>query len=397
MKERKNTIRRLNDKKNIRKLEKLTFGITEDVLNYVEKGQGGIKEPLTLLEAFIKELQPNLYSKFKTRETVMQFQEKIFKRFDLCEKHIKSMENPEVKREYDKIKLKVLDILTEFDEIFDQWDEIPNCRKKILKECLKLSTEPLVDINNLYSDFSYLKGAIDNHYEKKEKRLKAAVAIGTAAVTTVGIGATTYAIVDYKADEIKQPLIEIYGSEENIPDSVYNQFFTELGVPKAGATEKMKKIILSKTLKKIVNAELKETTDDISIMSLELDYGKKDYQEDTGRGPKLIETDGYTIVYKMNTEEDKKYIFKEDIYETVLRDEGRVHTTKNKESKKTRRWLESLSIDECMNIFKGNCEEREKFEVEFRESILEMENELLQQRVENLESKSDKDSEEIEF
>lgn len=393
----KQDVKRNHDLRYTRRLDTLLFGVTEDVANYIRHEEGYLKKPISKLEEVIKNVNTNYYSTVKLDEIMSEFEKYVLENLDVYEAKIKSGKDAKIKEQIEKIKEKILSRISEIYTIIAEYDDIMHRRTILLEKCLGLSSDLEENRHNLASDFVDLEGAIKNCYEKKERRAKG-IAIGTAAaVATAGIGAGAYVVVDHKADQIIDALVTLYGTEENIPDNIYNEFFTELGVPRSGATEKMKKIILSKTLKNIVNKDLKEITEKVSVESLELNYEKKDYQENTYRGPKGVEKDGYTIAYEINIGKGKEYIVREDTYETVLRDESRVHTVKDDEAQKVRKWLERLSIDDCMNILKGDCEKREEFEERFGESILEIKNKLLQREIVILKGNDVLEEDEIEF
>lgn len=353
-------------------LATIGFSVSEDYCESIKYNESILEDPISKLEEIIAKIDHFGNDKKRIMEIIEEleiYSKTIFKEY---EKKTKATKNPKVKEKIDSILSKINKIITEMKEIVEQYDDMSPIKRFVLEKCLDISSDLGENKQNLGEDFSYLKAAIEEHYGKKERRFKAAAAIGTAAIITGGIAATTAVVVQNKVDEIKQPLIEIYGSEENIPDNIYSQFFTESGVHKDGAEEKLKKIILSKALKNIINRELEQTTDQVFIENLKLNYGKNDELD-------RLEFDGYNVSFKTNIGED--VVLKIEEYQVRSEFDDTQQITGDKKAPSVRKWLEDLTLEESMNILKGDSEERKEFEENLENAILEINNKSLQQLI----------------
>lgn len=387
----KNILAKFDQKANFKKditytkrLAKIGFSVSEDVYKYISSNEGVLGKPLTQLEEIISKIDGCLYNKNRLLDIIKELEQYSKYIFESYERKTQASKDPKVKEKIDLIVTKINETILEMKAIVNEYDNLDLIKILLLRRCLNISSDLGENKHNLCEDFSDLEGAIEELYDKKKTKLKC-VAVGTgAAIALAGIGTGAYAIVDYRADQIMDALVALHGDEESIPEYEYNKYFYENGMPKAGATEKIKERLLSERLKNIVNEDLKKSTDKIFIESLELNYGKSSYQEDSDRGPKRVETDGFSISYKNNIEDDKSFIWREDRREGVMRDEVLNHAEKDDEAKKIRKWLEKLSINDCKNIFINDCEHRSEFEGLLKDSILEIENESLQKLVDQL-------------
>lgn len=392
----KNILKKFDQKLNLKKditytkrLGKIGFSISEEYCEYIKHNKGVLDKPLTQLEEIIAKIDGCLYNKSRLLDVIKELEEYSKHIFEAYERKTQASKDPNVKVKIDLILAKINEVILQMKDVVYEYEDLDQIKALLFNKCLNISSDLGENKHNLCEEFSDLEGAIEQFYDKKRTTLKC-VAVGTgAAIALAGIGTGAYAIVDYKADQIMDALVALHGDEESIPGYEYDEYFYENGMPKPGATEQIKERLLSERLKNIINEDLKKSTDKIFIESLKLNYGKSSYNEDSDRGPKRVETDGFSISYKTNIEDDKSFICREDRKEGVMRDEVLNHTEKDEEAKKIRKWLEKLSINDCKNILVNDCEDRMKFESLFKDSILEIENESMQKVIEQLELNND--------
>lgn len=372
----KQNLRRRNDKRAVAFFENDVFNVSEDYYKLIKQQERYFAKPQSRLEKLISNI--SIYTNFsKTilKDQIKQFEEALDNGFEYVKSDIISVKNSNVNEEIEIIRDKCRQIISQMYNIIDEYNEKDTIKTLLFNKCIEMSSnlEPYIS-NNLSHNFSYLKREIDEYYDSRIKTQKFVKGAGVGLALAGTVAAATIEIVDYKADQLFNALITIYGTEERIPKYVYDEIFKDSGAPKSGATEKVKEMMLSKSLKNILNDRLAEITDDVFVEELKLDYGKK---EIAYSGAKKDELDGYTIYCRINNGEEVT-ISRNNIYKRY-KDLGE-DTHKDDQAKQTRKWFEKLSLEDCNDIMIFRDKEKE-LEEKLEADILKIENSVLKKEI----------------
>lgn len=358
--------------------------MSEDFITKLKNDFFIIKKPnmvmLSLLEKIAYKIKQISLQRDITQEDIEKI-ETIFHGLSIDLNRINCIKNEDVKIEVELLEQKIEEIILHMKSIIEKDKNRNVATVDILNEIIKLSSNLEPNTENLGQNFSYLQGAIDEAYEKSEKRerIVKGMAIGTAAL--IGAGAVTSVAVDVYRDaateKVERGLAYLYG-ENNITEDIKSGYFESSGRVKKGAEAKLKNEMLNKLLKDKINDDLKEKTDAVGVDKVNLSYGKNKLD----RYRYKYTYDGVTIKYITN--DGKKYSIERKNESVFDQHDGfNINIEEDKEAIRIRKYLESLSTDKIIEVANDE-EEATKFDKNLGSVIKAISTNILAEKINEL-------------
>lgn len=256
-------------------------------------------------------------------------------------KNLNCANNKKVKLEIETMERKIRQTVAQMKEITQKNTNPDVVTTLILGKVSELSSVLEPNKKTLGNEFSFLKGAIEEAYNQKDKR-NTAIRIGAGALAgatilggaSVGIYST---IQDQKAEEVINGLKSIYGSK--LSEDIKNEYIDENGRVKPGAYEIVKRLTLNKFVQSKINNSLKEKGAEAYTEDVTISFGKG---EDWNKKTHFVRVSG---VIKNKTE-DAAFSYEDECI--TYFDDGLSEEFGNKKVKEYYRNLDNSSINDII-------------------------------------------------